>query len=105
MNGATFLSNRSQDEILLDVGTALLLVKNDRRLSMTEMGAMIGVSRTMMAQYIAGEAEMGWLKWRKANEAFPELAERIEESAYDRAMRARQRALDFDPPKRRERAA
>lgn len=100
MNGATFLYNRSQDEILRDVGTALLLVKNDRRLSLDEMGALIGVSRTMMAQYIAGEAEMGWLKWQKANEAFPELSERIAESATERAFRARQRALEFEAPKR-----
>jgi hypothetical protein len=63
---------------------------------------MIGVSRTMMSQYIAGEAEMGWLRWQKVNEVFPEMAGLIEETAYDRAMRARQRALDLDLPRQRK---
>jgi transcriptional regulator with XRE-family HTH domain len=104
MSGATFLSNRSEDEILQDVGAALLSVKIDRRMTLTEMGARLGVSRTMMAQYIAGEAEMGWLRWQKANDEFPELSGRVEETAYERALRAKQRALDLDIPKR-ERAA
>jgi transcriptional regulator with XRE-family HTH domain len=90
---------------LRDVGTALLQTKNNRGLTLDDMGAMIGVSREMVAQYIAGEAEMGFVKWLKANEAFPELAERIEETAAERALRARQRALDLELPTRRSAAA
>jgi transcriptional regulator with XRE-family HTH domain len=101
---ATILG-RPQSQVVSDVGTALLLIKNTRCLTLEDMGAMIGVSREMVAQYIAGEAEMGFVKWLRANEEFPELADRIAETAGERAMRARQRALDLDLPTRREKAA
>lgn len=96
---------RSPSQVLADVGTALLQIKNARGLTLDDMGCHLGVSREMAAQYIAGEAEMGFLKWLRANEAFPELAERIEETAAERALRARQRALDLELPTRREKAA
>ena len=104
MNGATILC-RPQSQVLGDVGTALLQIKNNRGLTLDDMGAMIGVSREMVAQYIAGEAKMGFVKWLRANEAFPELRERIEETAAERAMRARQRALDLEPPAKKDKAA
>lgn len=98
MSGATFL-HRPQSQVLSDVGTALLQIKNARGLTLEDMGGMIGVSREMVAQYIAGEAEMGFVKWLKTIDAFPELAERIEESAAERELRRRQRALDLDLPR------
>lgn len=104
MSSATILG-RTPSRVLADVGTALLQIKNTRGLTLDDMGYHIGVSREMVAQYIAGEAEMGFLKWLKANEAFPELAERIEESAAERAARARQRPLDPETPQQREKAA
>lgn len=104
MSGATFLS-RPPSEVLRDVGTALLQIKNNRGLTLDDMGSMIGVSREMVAQYIAGEAEMGFVKWLKVNDAFPEIAERIEETAAERALRAKQRALDLDLPTRKQVAA
>lgn len=104
MSGATILG-RSPSQILGDVGCALLQIKNARGITLEDMGYHIGVSREMVAQYIAGEAEMGFVKWLRANEAFPELAERIEETAADRALRARQRALDLDIPIKRKKAA
>jgi transcriptional regulator with XRE-family HTH domain len=73
----TILGNRSQAEILGDIGVALLQVKNARRLTLDDMGGRIGVSREMIAQYIAGEAEMGMVKWLRATEAWPELAEKL----------------------------
>jgi len=104
MSGATILC-RPQSQVVGDAGTALLQIKNARGLTLEDMGAFIGVSREMVAQYIAGEAEMGFVKWLRANEAFPELSERLEESAAERALRARQRALDLELPIRREKAA
>lgn len=101
---ATILGKPSA-QVLGDVGCALLQIKNVRGLTLEDMGAMVGVSREMMAQYIAGEAEMGFVKWLRANEAFPELSDRIEETAAERALRARQRALDLELPTRREKAA
>lgn len=104
MSGATILG-RPQSQVVGDVGTALLQIKNTRGLTLDDMGAFIGVSREMVAQYIAGDAEMGFVKWLRANEAFPELAERIEETAAERAFRARQRPLDLNTPVRRSEAA
>lgn len=99
------LGNRPQADILGDVGLALLQIKNARGYTLDDMGAAIGVSREMVAQYIAGEAEMGMVKWLRANDAWPELADKVAETAAERALRARQRALDLELPTRRERAA
>jgi transcriptional regulator with XRE-family HTH domain len=94
MNGATFLG-KPQSQVLGDVGTALLQIKNTRGLTLEDMGRDIGVSREMVAQYIAGEAEMGFTKWFKARDAFPELEDLIAESATEREAKTRQRALDL----------
>lgn len=99
------MNGRSQSQMLGDVGCALLQVKNARGLTLEDMGYHIGVSREMVAQYIAGEAEMGFVKWLRANEAFPELTQRIEETATDRALRAAQRALDLNLTMQRENKA
>jgi transcriptional regulator with XRE-family HTH domain len=94
MNGATFLG-KPQSQVLGDVGTALLQIKNARGLTLEDMGRDIGVSREMVAQYIAGEAEMGFTKWFKARDAYDELEDLIAESAAEREAKARQRALDL----------
>lgn len=105
MSGASFLG-KPQSQVLGDVGLALLQIKNARGLTVEDMGGLLGVSREMAAQYIAGEAEMGFVKWLRANETFPELAARFEETTAERANRARQRALDLEfPNSRREKAA
>lgn len=97
MSGASILG-KSPMQLLGDVGCALLQIKNTRGLTLEELGHELGVSREMAAQYIAGEAEMGFVKWLRANERFPELAERIEETAAERALRARQQVLELDLP-------
>lgn len=94
-----------QSKVLADLGTALLLVKNARGLTLGDMGYVLGRIDDMVAKYIAGEAEMGVVAWMRAMEAWPELAERFEETAAERAMRAKQRALDLGLPRQRERAA
>jgi hypothetical protein len=68
MSGATILG-KPTSQLLGDVGCALLQVKNSRGLTLDDMGYHIGVSREMVAQYIAGEAEMGFVKWLRANES------------------------------------
>lgn len=94
------------DDIQADVGTALLQIKNARGLTLIEMAGVLGRGDDMVAKYIAGEAEMGFIAWLRANEAWPELSERIEETAAERALRARQRALDLEfPNSRKDRAA
>jgi len=104
MNGATFLG-RPQSQVLGDIGTALLQIKNARGLTLEDMGRDIGVSREMAAQYIAGEAEMGFTKWFRAKDAYPELEELIAETAADRAAKSKQRALNLPMPKSRKRSA
>jgi hypothetical protein len=92
-------------DILADVGTALLQIKNTRCLTLIDMASVIGRGDDMVAKYIAGEAEMGFIAWCRANEEWPELAERLEETSVERALRARQRALDLELPIRRDKAA
>jgi cyanate lyase len=92
------IRNRPQSELLADIGTALLQVKNQRGLTLNDLAYSLGKGDDMVAKYIAGEAEMGVLAWLRANEAFPELAERIAETAADRAARSAQRPLDLDLP-------
>lgn len=104
MNGATFLGRASAD-VLRDVGTALLQIKNTRGLTLDDMGHDLRVSREMVAQYIAGEAEMGFTKWFRTKDVYPEIEGLIEETAADRAARARQRALDLELPRQRSQAA
>jgi cyanate lyase len=94
-----------QSQLLADTGTALLQIKNARGLSLVDMAMALGKGDDMVAKYIAGEAEMGMIAWRRANEAWPELADRIEETAAERALRSSQRPLDLELPIRRSAAA
>lgn len=100
MTSPTILG-KPQSEFLADLGTALLLVKNARGLTLNDMGAALGRIDDQVAKYIAGEAEMGVVAWMRANETWPELTDRLSETAAERAVRARQRALDLDLPTRR----
>lgn len=69
---------KSQRDILASIGTALLQIKNEDRLTLNDLGAVLGRSDEMVAQYIAGEAEMGVTAWLRANEAWGErLAEKL----------------------------
>lgn len=103
--GASIILGRSRNDILADVGTALLQIKNNRGLTLEEMGAQMHRTRESVAQYIAGEAEMGFITWERALDAWPELEERLQESAAERALRAKQRTLDLELTRQRERAA
>lgn len=86
-------------------GTALLQVKNTRGLTLSDMAYVMRRSDDQVARYIAGESEMGFITWGLALEEWPELEERLKESATERAARARQRALDLNLPMQREKAA
>ena len=101
----SIILGRSRNDILADAGTALLQVKNARGLTLEEMGAQIHRTRESVAQYISGEAEMGFITWERALDAWPELIDRLTESATERANKAKQRPLNLDLPTRRERAA
>jgi len=103
---AAKIFGKPKDAILADIGAALLQVKIARGLSPDDMRSVFGLKGDdMVAKYIAGENAMDVVAWLRANEAWPELAERIEETERDRVMRGRQRALDLELPIRREKAA
>lgn len=105
MASGPIIFGKPKSSVLSDVGTALLQVKNNRGLTLDDMRAVFGLKvDDMVAKYIAGEAEMGFVAWLAANEAWPELADLIEETTVERQLRARQRALDLDLPTRREKA-
>jgi hypothetical protein len=100
----SIILGRSRDTILADVGTALLQVKNGRGLTLEEMGAQMHRTRESVAQYIAGESEMGFITWERAREAWPELEERLQESAAERALKSKQRTLDLELTRQRSAA-
>jgi hypothetical protein len=99
------VSGKRHVTVLADIGAALLIVKNQRGLTLLQMGEDIRKSDDTIARYIAGEKEMGVVTWLRACEEYPELPGLVAESAADRAARARQRALDLDLPTRRDKAA
>jgi hypothetical protein len=91
--------------VLSDIGAALLIVKNQRGLTLVEMGEDIRKSDDTIARYIAGEKEMGVVAWLRACEEWPELPSLVAESAADRAARAAQRTLDLELSRQRDKAA
>lgn len=84
-----------QSDLLAAAGTALLQVKNARGLTLPEMAYVMGRSDDQVARYIAGDSEMGFIVWNRACFAWPELVDRMNETAAEREMRRRQRVLDL----------
>ncbi|MGJ0508903.1 MAG: hypothetical protein ACR652_17605 [Methylocystis sp.] len=68
---------KAQADVLAETGTALLQIKNSRRLTLEDMARVLGRTDDMVAKYIAGEAEMGFVAFRRASEAWPELTEKL----------------------------
>jgi hypothetical protein len=91
---------KQDHEFMADLGTALLQIKNAHGLTLVQMGRILGRTDDMVAKYIAGETEMGVLAWKHAHAAWPELFDKLAETAADREFRARQRGLDLDQSKR-----
>lgn len=106
MASSPIILGKRIDDIQADVGTALLQVKNARGLTLIDMASVMGRSDDAVSKYISGEFEMGFIAWERAKDAWPELMDRLEETAAERAMRSRQRALDLEfPNSRRDKAA
>lgn len=105
MASAPTIFGKPSSQFLADLGTALLQIKNARGLTLTDMEYVLGRCDDMVAKYIAGEAEMGVLAWHRANEAWPELSDRLLETAAERSLRSRQRDLGLEQPPKQEKAA
>ena len=82
-------------DVLSRTGYALSKVKADRRLTLIDMGEMLGRSEDQLARYIAGE-DMPLSIWMKALALGPELADRFDETLAERAMQGRQ--IDLNLP-------
>lgn len=102
--GVPLISGKSTTSVVEDIGTALLQVKNARGLRLTDMAETLRKSDDQVAKYIAGESEMGVVAWLRACEEYPELLERLTETAADRAARAKQRSLDLELTRQRSAA-
>lgn len=86
---------KAKRDVLGGIGTALLQIKIAEKLTIDEMAEAIGRSDEMLAQYIAGEAEMGVTAWLKASEKWPDLQDRVKYNLdeAEKAFRAKQREL------------
>jgi hypothetical protein len=96
---------KDDEQWLADLGTALLLIKNERGLTLGQMGKDLGCHEDMIARYIAAESEMGVLRWKRAHEKYPELEARMTETVAERSFRLKQRALNLQAPLPETRAA
>lgn len=76
-------------DVLSRIGSALGRVKAARRLTLTDMADALGRSDDQVARYMAGD-DMPVSIWMKALAAWPELAERFEETTAERAAQGRQ---------------
>jgi hypothetical protein len=101
MASSPIFFGKEDAEFLADLGTALLQIKNERDLTLAQMGRVLARCDDMVAKYIAAESEMGVVAWKRANEAWPELSSKLAETAQERAFRARQRILNLDQPARK----
>ncbi len=99
MSAPTILG-KPKREVLGGIGAALLQIKNANRLTLSDMAETIGRSDEMLAQYIAGEAEMGVTAWLRARDAWPDLDDRVDHNLdeAEKAFRAKQRSLRLDGP-------
>jgi hypothetical protein len=98
----------SKADTLRAIGSALLQTKNANRLTLDTMAETMRRSDEAVAQYIAGEAEMGVTAWLRAIKAWPDLENRLTYHLMDedeKAFRANQRALNLPPPQPKSEAA
>jgi cyanate lyase len=107
MSAPTILGIPKRDT-LRAIGAALLQTKNANRLTLDDMSETMGRSDEAIAQYIAGESEMGVTAWLRAAKAWPDLEDRLAYHLMDeaeKAFRARQRSLSLPMPAPEEKAA
>jgi hypothetical protein len=105
---APIILGESKQDSLRAVGAALLQTKNANKLTLDAMAETMRRSDEAVAQYIAGEAEMGVTAWLRAVKAWPDLEDRLTYHLMDedeKAFRAKQRALNLPPPGPRSEAA
>lgn len=106
MSAPTILGEKK--DMLARIGAALLQTKVANRLTLDTMSEVMLRSDEAIAQYIAGEAEMGITAWLRALKAWPDLEDRLAYHLMDeaeKAFRANQRSLPLPQPVPETRAA
>lgn len=80
------------------MGLALLRLKNARKLTLADMGSVIGHTGAAMSGYIAGSHTMSATSWIKATARWPELNDMLiaELDEAEKAAAARQRAFKLE---------
>lgn len=99
MPAPTILGKPKRD-VLAAIGVALSQIKTAQKLTLDDMAEKVGRSDEMLAQYLAGEAEMGVTAWLRACNHWPDLRDRVSYNLdeAEKAFRARQRELRLQPP-------
>ena len=98
MTSVPTILGESKQDTLRAIGSALLQTKNANKLTLDTMAETMRRSDEAVAQYIAGEAEMGVTAWLRAVTAWPDLEERLSYHLMDeaeKAFRARQCSLSL----------
>jgi len=97
------LETKNPSEIQGAMGVALLRLKNARKLTLEDIGKVMGRSRESVSQYISDPTEMAATCWIYATARWPELSDLMlaELDEAEKAAAARQRALKLEtPPKK-----
>ena len=105
---APIILGEKKSELLGSIGAALLQTKIANKLTMDDMAETMRRSDEAVAQYIAGESEMGVTAWLRAIKAWPDLEDRLAFHLMDeaeKAFRASQRKLPLPQPPPEEKAA
>jgi hypothetical protein len=105
---ARIILGETKQDTLRAIGAALLQTKNANKLTLDTMAETMRRSDEAVAQYIAGEAEMGVTAWLRAVKAWPDIEARLSYHLMEedeKAFRAAQRSLSLPMPRPVEQAA
>lgn len=99
MTASTILENRMPSEIQAAMGVAILRLKNARRLTLEDIGKVMGRTKESVSQYISEPTEMAATCWIFATSRWPELNDLMlaELDEAEKAAAARQREFRLEP--------
>jgi hypothetical protein len=98
MSPSIILEKALPSEIQSAMGIALLRLKSARKLTLDDIGSVIGRSRESVSQYISDGTEMATPCWLKATARWPELHDLMitELDAAEKDAAARQRSFKLE---------
>lgn len=98
MAPSIILEKALPSEIQAAMGICLLRIKTGRKLTLDDIGSVIGRSRESVSQYISDGTEMSVVCWIKATAKWPELNDMLlaELDVAEKQASARQRAFKLE---------